>query len=65
MFSLRKKRGDFQNIYEFYLLPFKVSWDKLLKNLEFDSVSGLALSKASFSWEILCQGSVFRARIKL
>ena len=65
MFSLRKKRRDFQNLYDFLPLPFKVSWDKLFGNLEFDSVSRLSLSKAWFSWEILCQVSVFRARTKL
>ena len=49
----------------FIALPPKVSWDKLFKKLEFDSVSGLSLSKASFSWETLYQVNVFRARIKL
>ena len=43
----------------------RVSWEKLFKNLEFDSVSGLSLSKASFTWEILCQDTVVRKRIKL
>ena len=37
----------------------------LLEHLEFHSVSGLSLSKASFSWEILCQVGAFKTRIKL
>ena len=61
----KNKKRRFSKFMWLLPLPFKVSWDKLFENLEFDSVSGLSLSKASFSWEIPCQVSVFRAKIKL
>ena len=60
----KKEKRRFSKFILLLPLPFKVSWDKLFESLKFDSVSGLSLSKA-FSWEILCQVSVFRARIKL
>ena len=43
-----KEKRRFSNFIWLLPLPFKVSWDKLFENLEFDSVSGLSLSKASF-----------------
>ena len=61
----KKEKGRFSKFLRLLPLLSKVFCDKLFKNLEFDSVSGFPLSKASFSWEILCKVNVSRARIKL
>ena len=61
----KKEKERFSIFIWFLPLSSKVSWDNLFENLEFGSVSRLSLSKTSFSSEILCQISVFRARIKL
>ena len=61
----KKEKEWFSKFIWLLPLPSKASQDKLFGNLEYDSVFGLSLSKASFFWEILCQASVFRARIKL
>ena len=51
----KKEKERFSKFIWLLPLSSKVSWGKLF----------LFLSKASFSWEILCQVSVFRERIKL
>ena len=64
-FIKKKKKERFSKFIRLLPLPSKVSWDKLCEKLEFDLVSGLSLSKVSFSLEIICQVRVLRVRIKL
>ena len=60
VFFKKEKRRFSKFVWLFYLYL-----SKYLEILEFDSVSGLSLSKASFSLEFLRQVSLFRANKKL
>ena len=62
---LKEEKERFLKFTWLLSLPSKASWDRLYENPEFDSVPGLSLSKVPFTWEILCQVSVFGARTKL
>ena len=55
---LKKEKERFSKFIWLLPSPSKVPWEMLFKNLELHSVSGLSLSKALFSWEIIFWVSV-------